>query len=101
MATHSLQLTTHKKMGVKRFNQYLKHGIQAFHTSGKALASGIQALLRNYRSTAATPHGRIPGEVMFNRPLRLPFQNSASAHRAQSPSPQLTTSASDAQGLHS
>ncbi|GFN79793.1 hypothetical protein PoB_000629900 [Plakobranchus ocellatus] len=38
---------------------------------------------------------------MFNRPLRLPFQIPASAHRTRSPSPQLATSASYAQGLHS
>ncbi|GFO24486.1 Pol polyprotein [Plakobranchus ocellatus] len=86
---------------VERFNQYLKHGIQAFHASGEAWASGIQALLRNYRATAASPHGRGPGEIMFNRPLRLPFQIPASAHRSQPLSPMLATSASDAQGLHS
>ncbi|GFO49293.1 integrase core domain protein [Plakobranchus ocellatus] len=86
---------------VERFNQYLKHGIQAFHASGEAWASGIQALLLNYRATAATPPGRSPGEVMFHRSLRLPFQISASAHRARPPSPQLATSASDEQGVHS
>ncbi|GFO47389.1 Zf-h2c2 and rve domain containing protein [Plakobranchus ocellatus] len=81
-------------------SNYLKHGIQAFHASGEAWASGIQALLRNYRATAATPQGRSPDEVMFHRPLRLPFQIPASAHRARPPSPQLATSASDAQGVH-
>ncbi|GFN84809.1 integrase core domain protein [Plakobranchus ocellatus] len=64
--------------------------------SKKTLAS-----LRNYRVTAATPQGRSQGEVMFHRPLLLPFQIPASAHRARPPSPQLATSASDAQGLHS
>ncbi|GFO12713.1 Pol polyprotein [Plakobranchus ocellatus] len=86
---------------VERFNQYLKHGIQASHASGEAWASGIQALRRNYRATAATLQGRSPSEVMFHRPLRLPFQIPASAHRARPPSPQLATSASDAQGVHS
>ncbi|GFN92350.1 hypothetical protein PoB_001885600 [Plakobranchus ocellatus] len=60
-----------------------------------------KSLIRNSRATAETPHGRSPGEVMFNRPHRLPFQIPASAHRAQPPSPQMATSASDAQGLHS
>ncbi|GFO24482.1 hypothetical protein PoB_005098700 [Plakobranchus ocellatus] len=64
--------------------------------SKKKLAS-----LRNHRATARTPHDRSPGEVMFHRPLRLPFQIPASAHRAQSPSPMPATSASDAQDLHS
>ncbi|GFN73691.1 transposon tf2-6 polyprotein [Plakobranchus ocellatus] len=77
------------------------HGIQSFHASGEAWASGIQALLRNYRATAATPHGRSLCEVMFNRPPRLPFQIPASAHRARPPSAQLATSAPDARGFHS
>ncbi|GFN96940.1 Pol polyprotein [Plakobranchus ocellatus] len=68
---------------VERFNQYLTHGVQAFHASGEAWASGIQALLRNYRATAASPQGRSPGEIMFHRPLRLPFQIPAAAHRAR------------------
>ncbi|GFN96939.1 hypothetical protein PoB_002344500 [Plakobranchus ocellatus] len=71
-----------------------------FLTSGwpskKTLAS-----LRNHSAPAPTPHDRSLGEVIFNRTLRLPFQIPASAHRAQPPSPQLATSASDAQGVHS
>ncbi|GFO38083.1 Pol polyprotein [Plakobranchus ocellatus] len=99
--THTAVYNPQENGCVERFNQYLKHGIQAFHASGEAWASGIQALLHNYRATAATPQGRSPGEVMFHRPLRLPFQIPASAHRARPPSPQLATSASDAQGVHS
>ncbi|GFO42945.1 Pol polyprotein [Plakobranchus ocellatus] len=66
---------------VERFNRYLKHGIQAFHAGGEAWSTGIQALLRNNRATAATPHDKSPGVMMFNRPPRLPFQIPASARQ--------------------
>ncbi|GFO39828.1 hypothetical protein PoB_006633300 [Plakobranchus ocellatus] len=55
-------------------------------------------LLRNYHAIVGTPQGKSPDEVMCNRPLRLPFQIPASSHRARPPSPQLATSAADAQG---
>ncbi|GFS11313.1 Pol polyprotein [Elysia marginata] len=59
---------------VERFNRYLKHGYQTFYSSGQPWASGIQALLRNYRSTPPTPEGHSPGELMFGRKIRIPYQ---------------------------
>ncbi|GFO11865.1 integrase core domain protein [Plakobranchus ocellatus] len=72
------------------------HFLSSGWPSKKTLAS-----LRNHRAPALTPHDRSPGEVIFHRSLRLPFQIPASAHRARPPSPQLATSASDAQGVYS
>ncbi|GFO20189.1 hypothetical protein PoB_004669400 [Plakobranchus ocellatus] len=80
-----------------RFSLGLKNRMNWSVTTGHNLPEW-NTLLRNYLATAATPYNRIPGEVMFNRPHPLPLQIPASSHRARPPSPQLATSASNAQG---
>ncbi|GFS01138.1 Pol polyprotein [Elysia marginata] len=78
---------------VERFNCYLKYGIQEFYSSGQPWASGIQTLLRNYRSTPLTPDGHSPGELIFGRKIRLPYQIPRPTARPRSAPPQHASSA--------
>ena len=59
---------------VERFNKYLKYGIQAFHSNSESWSTSIFSLLRNYRATPPTPDSKSPGELMFSRAMRLPYE---------------------------
>ncbi len=59
---------------VERFNRYINHNIQTFNASRVVWLDGIRDLLLHFRATAPTPDGQSPGQLMFNRPIRLGYE---------------------------
>ena len=93
---------------VERFNRHLKTGIQAFNNNAESWKSGVHALLRHYRSTAPTADSKSPGELMFGRQIRLPYEIPLSARRTSrrsalptppaAPQPAVTTTPTHCRG---
>jgi hypothetical protein len=71
---------------VENFNKYLKYGIQAFGTTSQHWEKGIEDLLTSYRASAPSANEKSPGELMFGRRIRLPFEQ---VRRPNQPDPAI------------